>query len=82
MQGSDSDGRVVVSLSDSPPQYRVIESKHKDYAVGDMVFGGFGWTTHSICNGDPKGHGHGLRKLDPSLPVSPSTALGILGMPG
>ena len=62
--------------------FRVIESKHADYAVGDIVHGFFGWCSHSISNGDPSAHPHGLSKLDPKSTLSPSTALGILGMPG
>ncbi len=61
---------------------RVIETKNSEFTVGDLVFGNFGWVTHTICNGNPEGHPHGLRKLDPNSPISPSTAVGILGMPG
>ena len=53
---------------------RVIASKHPKFAEGDAVEGMFGWQTHSISDGK------GVRKLDPTLPVS--TALGVLGMPG
>ena len=62
--------------------YRVIESKNKDYAVGDLVQGYFGWKTHSICNGSSEGHPLGLTKVDPTREISPSTSVGILGMPG
>ena len=62
--------------------FRVIESKHADYAVGDLVHGFFGWCSHSISNGDPSTHIHRLYKLDSKSTLSPSTALGILGMPG
>ena len=58
--------------------HRVIESKNKDYSVGDVVIANLCWSSHTICNGDTKG----LRKVDPKLDISPSTALGILGMPG
>ncbi len=61
---------------------RVIETKHSDFAVGDLVFGNFGWVTRTISDGNPEGHPHGLRKLDPNQPVPPSTAVGILGMTG
>ena len=57
---------------------RVTESKNKDFAVGDMVVGLFGWRTYTISDGkkDP------VWKIDPSIPLRASTALGILGMPG
>jgi NADPH-dependent curcumin reductase CurA len=53
---------------------RVIENKAKGFAVGDSVTGMTGWASHACLPGTE------LRKLDPSLP--PSTALGVLGMPG
>ena len=53
----------------------VVESKHPDFAVGDLVFGQTGWQDYALSDGK------GLRKLDPAkAPIS--TALGILGMPG
>ena len=53
----------------------VIDSRHHDFAVGDIVLSYSGWQTHALSNGE------GLRKLDPTAaPVS--TALGVLGMPG
>ena len=61
---------------------RVLESKHKDYAAGDIVQGMFGWTTHFISDGDPAKHGLGLYKVDKSRDIRLSTALGVLGMPG
>ena len=63
--------------------YRVTESKNKDYAVGDLVVASFGWRTHTISDGKASQVGTGgVRKIDPSIPLSPSTAVGILGMPG
>jgi NADPH-dependent curcumin reductase CurA len=53
----------------------VIDSKNTHFAVGDTVVGNLGWSDYSLSNGK------GIRKIDPSL-VSPTTALGILGMPG
>ena len=53
---------------------RVLVSRHAKFREGDFVEGMFGWQTHAISEG------RGVRKLDPSLPVS--TALGVLGMPG
>jgi NADPH-dependent curcumin reductase CurA len=52
----------------------VIESRHKDFAKGEIVLSYSGWQSYAISDGK------GLRKLDPAAaPVS--TALGILGMP-
>jgi NADPH-dependent curcumin reductase CurA len=53
---------------------RVIESKQADFRAGDLVAGYDGWQEYAVSNGA------GLRKLDESLP--PSTAIGVLGMPG
>jgi NADPH-dependent curcumin reductase CurA len=53
----------------------VVESRHKDFAKGDIALSYSGWQTHAISDGKD------LRKLDPAAaPVT--TALGILGMPG
>ena len=60
--------------------FRVAQSKNKDFAVGDIVIGQFGWTTHSISDGT--GQIFNVIKLDPTIPLPQSTALGILGMPG
>ena len=63
--------------------HRVLESKNADYSVGDLVLGYFGWTTHTISDGKIKpGQEIGVVKLDPAIYTSPSTALGVLGMPG
>jgi NADPH-dependent curcumin reductase len=54
---------------------RVEESRHKDFAVGDVVLSRAGWQEYAVSDGA------GLRKLDPErAPLS--TALGVLGMPG
>jgi len=53
----------------------VVESRHKNYARGEVVLSYSGWQTHAVSDG------RDLRKLDPAAaPVT--TALGILGMPG
>jgi NADPH-dependent curcumin reductase CurA len=52
----------------------VIASNARGLAKGDLVTGDFGWASHAVRPG------MGLRKLDPALP--PTTALGVLGMPG
>src|SRR5437588_670555 len=54
---------------------RVEASRHKDFAVGDVVLARAGWQEYAVSDGS------GLRKLDPKrAPLS--TALGVLGMPG
>ena len=62
---------------------RVIESKCSDFAVGELIVVRIGWQTHTIANAallkDPE---KWMLKIDPSLPFSPSTAVGVLGMPG
>jgi NADPH-dependent curcumin reductase len=53
----------------------VIASRHPGFAVGEVVVGPFGWTSHAVSDGS------GVMKLDPgAAPLS--TALGVLGMPG
>ena len=53
---------------------RVISSRAEDFAEGDIVTGMTGWASHAVLPARE------LRKLDADLP--PSTALGVLGMPG
>lgn len=53
---------------------RVLASRSAEFAEGDLVTGITGWASHAVLPGD------GLRKLDDRLP--PTTALGVLGMPG
>ena len=59
-------------------------SKNAEYSVGDLVIGNFGWTTHTNSNGTQQVGTSSRRvlKLDPAIYTSPSTALGVLGMPG
>ncbi|HST13949.1 MAG TPA: NADP-dependent oxidoreductase [Gaiellaceae bacterium] len=54
---------------------RVVASNDPGFAEGDWVLSGLGW-----CEGGTTDAKH-LRKLDPEL-APPSTALGVLGMPG
>jgi len=70
---------MLIHMPHVPPS-RVIESKNKDFAVGDLVVAGFGWRTHTITDGKQKDQP--VHKIDPSIPLRASTALGILGMPG
>ncbi|MEU2041913.1 NADP-dependent oxidoreductase [Nocardia niwae] len=53
----------------------VVESRHSDFAVGDIVSGTFGVTEFAISDGKNVG------KVDPSVASGP-TWLGALGMPG
>jgi len=54
---------------------QVAESRHPQFAGGEIVQGDFGWQQYAVSDGQ------GVRKVDPKLaPIS--TALGILGMPG
>ena len=53
---------------------RVVESRADGLAEGDMVTGMTGWASHAVLKAAE------ARKLDDALP--PSTALGVLGMPG
>ena len=54
---------------------RVAASRDDRFAVGDWVLSRLGWREAGCVPGDH------LRKLDPEV-APPSTALGILGMPG
>ena len=54
---------------------RVLESRHPDYAVGEVVSGSFGVTEHAISDGS------GVQKVDESIAPAP-TWLGALGFPG
>jgi NADPH-dependent curcumin reductase CurA len=54
---------------------RVVASNDAGFAEGDWVLSGLGWRERGIAPAKQ------LRKLDPAL-APPSTALGVLGMPG
>jgi NADPH-dependent curcumin reductase CurA len=54
---------------------RVVESRYDALSEGDWVLSMLGWCEQGVARGDT------LHKLDPSL-APPSTALGVLGMPG
>ena len=54
---------------------QVVDSRHPGFAEGDWVLSRLGWRETGVAPGDQ------LRKLDPDL-APPSTALGVLGMPG
>lgn len=58
-----------------PAVGEVVESKHPDYAVGDLVEGRFGWSNYSVSNGA------GVQRVNPQIgPIE--NALGIGGLPG
>ncbi|KAF6211402.1 hypothetical protein GE061_011914 [Apolygus lucorum] len=65
---------------------KVTKSKHPGYKEGDLVVGHLGWASHSVVNPDQvKSFGGEVAKpyILPDLGgVSPSTGLGVLGMPG
>jgi len=54
---------------------KVLQSTHPQFSVGDVVTGYWGWQEYAVSDG------RGLKKLDVNL-APPSTALGVLGMPG
>lgn len=54
---------------------RVKASRHAHWREGDIVLSESGWQRYALSDGS------GLRRLDPAL-APPSTALGVLGMPG
>jgi NADPH-dependent curcumin reductase CurA len=58
-----------------PVVSRVVASRHADFAVGDLVEGRLPWQETALSDGS------GLKKVDPGI-ASPSTALGMLGLPG
>jgi NADPH-dependent curcumin reductase CurA len=56
----------------------VIDSKNSNFHSGDIVHGKFGWQEYVISDGSPE---RMMYKAN-TLGLSPSTALGILGMTG
>jgi NADPH-dependent curcumin reductase len=58
-----------------PAVCEVTASRNPAFAVGDLVEGRLPWQEMTLSDGS------GLRKVDPSI-ASPSTALGLLGLPG
>ncbi len=66
---------AVGDVTDGGAVGRVAASEHPGFAEGDWVLSRLGWRESGVVPGDE------LRKLDPDL-APPSTALGVLGMPG
>lgn len=58
-----------------PAVGEIIESKHPEYAVGDLVEGRFGWQHYAVSNGA------GVHRVNPRLGAI-ENALGIAGLPG
>lgn len=58
-----------------PAVGKIIDSKHPDYAVGDLVEGRFGWQHFAVSNGT------GVHRANPRL-GGLENALGIAGLPG
>ncbi|CAH1119663.1 unnamed protein product [Phaedon cochleariae] len=61
---------------------KVIKSKNPKFPVGKLVVGGFGWRSHTISNGDEEAFLGKPYVLPDIGDLSPSLALGVLGMPG
>ncbi|XP_055693547.1 prostaglandin reductase 1-like [Lutzomyia longipalpis] len=61
---------------------KVIESKHPKYPLNSWIFAYFGWSTHNIINPDKAPEEAQFRSLPELGTLSPSLALGNLGMPG
>ena len=57
---------------------QVVESKHPDFRVGDIVQGKCGWQEYVVCDGSPYYMMYKVQQRG----LSYSTALGILGMTG
>jgi NADPH-dependent curcumin reductase CurA len=68
-------GFAVGSSVDGGAVGRVVESRDPLLAEGDWVVSQLGWCEHGVVAAKR------LRKIDPDV-AHPSTALGILGMPG
>ncbi len=53
----------------------ILESQHPRFQPGDIVATGLGWQEHAVCSAKA------VRKVPP-LGLPPSTAIGVLGIPG
>jgi NADPH-dependent curcumin reductase CurA len=58
----------------------VVESRAEGFAPGDIVTGMLGWQLYQTARPDPR-NPVAIRKVDTRL-APPTTALGVLGMPG
>lgn len=57
---------------------RIVESRHPDYAVGEIVHGKLGWQDYAIADGSPYYLMYKVQQRVAPL----STALGVLGLTG
>ena len=57
----------------------IVESRHADFAVGDMVSGMLGWQEYAVADGTPGPLG-GLAKVPPG--IAPELMLSVLGGTG
>jgi NADPH-dependent curcumin reductase CurA len=57
---------------------RIVESRHPDYAVGEIVHGKLGWQEYAVADGSPYYLMYKVRQRV----APPSTALGVLGLTG
>jgi NADPH-dependent curcumin reductase CurA len=68
-------GHQVGDVIDGGAVGRVVSSRHPGFAEGDWVSSRLGWRELGVARGEA------LAKVDPAV-APPSTALGVLGMPG
>jgi len=61
---------------------KVLESKNSKFPKDALVFGAFGWRTHTVFNPDTEKSAHPAYVLPPLGDLPVSVALGNLGMPG
>jgi NADPH-dependent curcumin reductase len=66
-------GQVMTSFAVG----QVLESRHPDFRVGDIVRGSFGWQDYAVTDGKVFG---GMHKVPPGL--SPNLALSLFGLNG
>lgn len=61
---------------------RILESKNPKFPVGKLVYGDFGWTSHSVVGPNKEGMMTQPYLLPDLGEIPPSYCLGALGMPG
>lgn len=81
MQGTDAAGESVLQIGDvihGRGVAQVVESKHPDFQVGDIVQGQCGWQTYKVSSGSRRERFFKCKNYD--LPYALSA--GVLGMTG
>ncbi|MDB5444864.1 MAG: NADP-dependent oxidoreductase [Phenylobacterium sp.] len=73
--GGASPALPIGTVIPGPAVAEVVESRHPDFAPGDLLEGRFGWQDYAVSKGQ------GVRRVDASV-ASAETALGVLGLPG